>query len=102
MIFLHANMPEEDTHHVAELHSAFQPRNQSFRSHAHTESIGAWGNVPVVVTGSLYGGKPEAGSYHVVAVHGDGVSVAQGISHGRPRRDRKRRSDSPDPPHGCD
>ncbi len=74
MIFLHANMPEEDTHHVAELLQPFG-RAIVFQGHAHNESIEAWGNVPVVVTGALYGGKPEAGSYRVVTVCEDGVSV---------------------------
>ncbi len=74
LVFLHANLPEEDTHHVAELLQTFR-RPVIFQGHAHNESIGAWGNVPVVVTGSLYGGKPEAGSYRVVTVREDGIAV---------------------------
>ena len=62
LLFMHANMPEEDTHHVVEL---LQPFASSviFHGHSHSDAITRWGGVPVVVTGSLYGGNPKAGSY---------------------------------------
>ncbi|MFA6472865.1 MAG: metallophosphoesterase, partial [Candidatus Latescibacterota bacterium] len=74
LLFLHADMPEEDTSNVVEL---LQPFTYPviFQGHAHSESITMWGGVPVVVTGALYGGKPEAGSYRVVTVQPDKITV---------------------------
>lgn len=74
LLFMHANMPESDTHRVVELLQPFK-RPIIFHGHSHSDAVTAWGGVPVVVTGSLYGGTPEAGSYRVVTVTPDRISV---------------------------
>jgi outer membrane protein assembly factor BamB len=74
ILVLHANMPEEDTHNVVELLQPFK-YPIIFQGHAHSESINRWGGVPVVVTGALYGGKPEAGSYRIVTVSPEKITV---------------------------
>ncbi len=73
-LFMHANMPEDDTQRVVELLQPFA-RPVIFHGHSHSDAVTAWGGVPVVVTGSLYGGKPEAGSYRVVTVTPEQITV---------------------------
>ena len=74
LLFMHADLPVEDTHHIVELLQPFR-YPVIFQGHAHEESIGKWGGVPVVVTGSLYGGNPKAGSYRIVTVSPDRITV---------------------------
>ena len=73
-LFMHANMQEEDTHHIVELLQPFK-YPVIFQGHRHSAGMDRWGRVPVVLTGSLYGGTPEAGSYSVVNVHEEGITV---------------------------
>ncbi|MCE5248624.1 PQQ-binding-like beta-propeller repeat protein [bacterium] len=74
LLFLHANMLEDDTCKIVEI---LQPYEYPviFQGHRHTAGIGQWGGVPVVLTGSLYGGKPEAGSYRIVTVKSGRITV---------------------------
>ena len=74
LLFLHANMQDEDTHHIAELLQSFQ-YPVIFQGHKHTEGIEHWGGIPVVLTGALYGGDPKAGSYRMVHVRPEGITV---------------------------
>jgi len=74
LLFLHANMQVEDTHNIVELLQPFA-RAVIFQGHRHSAGIDAWGGVPVVLTGSLYGGSPEAGSYRMVTVGIDGITL---------------------------
>ncbi|MDP2984380.1 MAG: PQQ-binding-like beta-propeller repeat protein [Candidatus Latescibacter sp.] len=74
LLFMHANVPEEDTSHIVELLQPFK-YPVIFQGHTHNDAITKWGGVPVVVTGSLYGGTPKAGSYRVVTVQPDRILV---------------------------
>ncbi len=74
LLFMHADLPVEDTHHIVELLQPFR-YPVIFQGHAHEESIGKWGGIPVVVTGALYGGEPKAGSYRVFTVTPDRITV---------------------------
>lgn len=74
LLFMHANVPEEDTSRIVELLQPFK-YPVVFQGHTHTDAITKWGGVPVVVTGSLYGGAPKAGSYRVVTVQKDRILV---------------------------
>ncbi|MFC1606701.1 PQQ-binding-like beta-propeller repeat protein [Candidatus Latescibacterota bacterium] len=74
LLFLHANMHAEDTHHVVELLQNFT-YPVIFQGHRHRAGIDSWGNIPVVLTGSLYSGDPEAGSYQVVTVSPEGIFI---------------------------
>ena len=74
LLFMHANMEIDDTYRVVEI---LQPFNKPmiFQGHKHSAGIEAWGRIPVILTGSLYGGTPEAGSYNVVTVCPDKIVV---------------------------
>ncbi|MFC1508468.1 PQQ-binding-like beta-propeller repeat protein [Candidatus Omnitrophota bacterium] len=74
LLFMHANMREDDTHRIVELLQPFT-NPVIFHGHRHSASIDTWGGIPVVLTGSLYGGTPEAGSYRVVNVTPDKIVV---------------------------
>jgi outer membrane protein assembly factor BamB len=74
LLFLHADLPEEDTDDVVELLQPFR-RPVIFQGHAHSQALNRWGGVPVAVTGALYGGAPEAGSYRVVTVQQNRMAV---------------------------
>ena len=74
LLFLHANMQEEDTHHIVKLLQQFR-YPVIFQGHRHSSGIGAWGGIPVVLTGSLYGGNPKAGSYRLVKVGPDSITL---------------------------
>ncbi|MDD8014052.1 MAG: PQQ-binding-like beta-propeller repeat protein [Acidobacteriota bacterium] len=74
LLFLHADMPEEDTHHVVELLQSFEAP-VIFQGHFHSDATDRWGGVPVVLTGALYGGSPEAGSFRVVTVSPRKITV---------------------------
>ncbi len=74
LLFLHANMADEDTHDIVELLQPFS-RPTIFYGHSHTSGMKRWGGVPVINTGSLYGGNPEAGSYDIVTVTADSITV---------------------------
>jgi len=74
LLFLHANMQVDDTHRVVEILQQFRCP-AIFQGHRHSVGIGAWGGVPVVLTGSLYGGTPEAGSFRIVTVKPDTIVV---------------------------
>lgn len=67
LVFMHANMTNDDTCRIVEIIQRFN-NAVIFHGHTHSNSIGKWGGVPVIVTGSLYGGSPKAGSYRVVTV----------------------------------
>lgn len=74
LLFIHANMQDEDTHHIVELLQSFsQPT--IFYGHSHRSAMRRWGGIPVVNTGSLWGGTPEAGSYRMVRVSKDAITV---------------------------
>lgn len=74
LVFMHANMQEDDTFRIVEL---LQPFTESMiiQGHRHNAGMDRWGRVPVVLVGSLYGGTPEAGSYSVFDVTADSVVV---------------------------
>jgi outer membrane protein assembly factor BamB len=74
LVFMHANVPEEDMSSIVELLQHFS-RPVIFQGHTHADAITKSGGVPVVVTGSLYGGNPKAGSYRVVSVQKDRILV---------------------------
>ncbi|MFC1552147.1 PQQ-binding-like beta-propeller repeat protein [Candidatus Latescibacterota bacterium] len=74
LLVLHANMRIDDTHRVVEILQKFKYPTV-FQGHRHSEGIEAWGGVPVVLTGSLYSGTPEAGSFRVVTVKPDTIVV---------------------------
>lgn len=86
LLILHANMMPDDTYRVAEILQPFR-RAAVFQGHRHTAGFDTWGGIPVVMTSSLYAGKPEAGSYSLVTVHPDSIVV----------RTRDYASDSPVP-----
>jgi outer membrane protein assembly factor BamB len=74
LLVIHANMRVDDTHRVVEILQKFKYPTV-FQGHRHAEGIEAWGGVPVVLTGSLYSGTPEAGSFRVVTVKPDTIVV---------------------------
>lgn len=74
LLFMHANMQEEDTFNITEILQPFK-YPAIFQGHKHSAGIEHWGGVPVILTGSLYGGKPEAGSYRIVTVKPGGITV---------------------------
>ena len=71
---LHANLPDEDTHHIVELLQTFK-QPLILYGHSHRSAITRWGGIPVVNTGALWGGTPKDGSYQIMSVREDGVFV---------------------------
>ncbi|MBN1291547.1 MAG: PQQ-binding-like beta-propeller repeat protein [Candidatus Latescibacteria bacterium] len=74
LLFMHANMEIDDTCRIVEILQPFS-KPVIFHGHKHTAGIEKWGNIPVILTGSLYGGTPEAGSYNVMTVYSDSIVV---------------------------
>jgi len=74
LLFLHANMRIDDTHRLVEILQRFD-RAVIFQGHLHSAGTDTWGGLPVILTGSLYGGSPEAGSYRLVTVKPDGIAM---------------------------
>ena len=66
-VFLHAFMAGDDTYDLVEMLQHFR-HPVIFRGHRHSEAIGKWGGVTMVITGALYGGGPKAGSYRIIKV----------------------------------
>jgi len=73
-LFMHANVPDEDTHHIVEMLQQFE-KPVIFYGHSHRSAIRRWGGIPVVNTGALWGGTPENGSYQIVSVQKDSIFV---------------------------
>ena len=74
LVFMHANMQEDDTCRVVELLQPFA-ESMIIQGHRHSVGMDRWGRVPVVLVGSLYSGTPEDGSYSVFNVSTDSVVV---------------------------
>jgi len=74
LLFLHANMQDEDTHHIVEFLQPFR-FPVIFQGHRHSTGMDRWGGIPVVLTGALFGGEPEAGSYRIITVRNEGITV---------------------------
>ncbi|MBT4485075.1 MAG: hypothetical protein HOC71_15530, partial [Candidatus Latescibacteria bacterium] len=53
LLFMHANLPVEDTHHIVELLQHYS-KPVIFMGHNHRDTIDSWGGIPVIKTNCLY------------------------------------------------